>query len=190
MEELNSTIETTPEAQEPEAKTYTEAEVMALLQSESDRRVNEAQKKWAKKYERDMSLSKLDEEARAKQEMSNTIADLQERIAEMEHDKTKLEITKTLANRGIDPLFADLLTFDTDIENAQRQIGKFADAFERAVSKRANELVGQTASIPQSTGYSVGDALTRDEFNKLSLSEQQRVYQSDPELYRQLTKRR
>ena len=43
-----------------EVKTYTQEEVLKLLQSETDKRVNQALATQQKKYEKQLSLSKLD----------------------------------------------------------------------------------------------------------------------------------
>ena len=56
-ETTNTSVETTAEAtgavaQEEVVKTYTQDEVLSLLQSETDRRVSEALKKQQKKYEK------------------------------------------------------------------------------------------------------------------------------------------
>ena len=51
-----------------EVKTYTQEEVLALLQSESDKRVTAALKKQQAKYEKQLSLSKLDGDEREKAE--------------------------------------------------------------------------------------------------------------------------
>ena len=44
-----------------ETKTYTQEEVLKLLQSETDKRVSQALAKQQKKYEKQLSLSNLDE---------------------------------------------------------------------------------------------------------------------------------
>lgn len=64
-----------------EAKIYTQEEVLTLLQSESDKRVSQALKTQVKKYEKQLSLSKLDGDERAKAEKDNYIAELEERLA-------------------------------------------------------------------------------------------------------------
>ena len=61
---VNETTETTVE----ETKTYTQEEVLKLLQSETDKRVNQALATQQKKYEKQLSLSKLDGDERAKAE--------------------------------------------------------------------------------------------------------------------------
>ena len=63
MEDIKNTsvenTEITTSTEEEEVKTYTQEEVLALLQKESDKRVTEALKKQQKKYEKQLSLSKL-----------------------------------------------------------------------------------------------------------------------------------
>ena len=59
-----------------EVKTYTQEEVLKLLQSETDKRVNQALKTQQKKYEKQLSLSKLDGDERAKADKDNRIAEL------------------------------------------------------------------------------------------------------------------
>ena len=76
-ENLNENIDVGTEDQgqeNNETKTYTQEEVMALLQSETDKRVTSALKKQQAKYEKQLSLSKLDGEERAKAEKDNRIA--------------------------------------------------------------------------------------------------------------------
>ena len=70
-------------AESAETKTYTQEEVLKLLQSETDKRVSQALKTQQKKYEKQLSLSKLDGEERAKAEKDNEIAELKEKLAHM-----------------------------------------------------------------------------------------------------------
>ena len=74
-QEVNGVEENTP-------KTFTEEEVLKLLQSEGDRRVTQALEKQKKKYEKEISLSKLDEDARASAEKDMKIQELQEQLKE------------------------------------------------------------------------------------------------------------
>lgn len=72
-----------------QAKTYTEEEVLALIQSEADKRVNQALKTQQKKYEKQLTLSQLDGEAREKAEKDNKIAELEEKLAAFQIEKNK-----------------------------------------------------------------------------------------------------
>ena len=82
MENTENTIvnDTQTETQSEEVKTYTQEEVLALLQSETDKRVSQALKTQQKKYEKQLSLSKLDGDERAKAEKDNRIAELEEHL--------------------------------------------------------------------------------------------------------------
>ena len=76
-EEIAETTET--------AKTYSEEEVMKLIQREADRRVNQALEKQKKHYEKQLSLSSLDDEAREKAEKDMRIGE------DMEDAQKKIE---------------------------------------------------------------------------------------------------
>ena len=85
-ENMNNTsvenqVEETSTPGTEEIKTYTQEEVLALLQSETDKRVTSALKKQQAKYEKQLSLSKLDGDERAKAEKDNRIAELEEQLA-------------------------------------------------------------------------------------------------------------
>ena len=83
MENENINVdETLEDGAAPEVKTYTQEEVLELLQKESDKRVSQALKTQAKKYEKQLSLSKLDGDERAKAEKDNRIAELEEQLAQ------------------------------------------------------------------------------------------------------------
>ena len=73
-------------------KTYTQEEVLKLIQAEADRRTNQALKTQAKKYEKQLSLSKLDGDEREKAEKDNRIAELEERLAQYEIEKKRIEV--------------------------------------------------------------------------------------------------
>ena len=91
IETLNENIDVGTEdqgqEQNTENKTYTADEVMALLQSESDKRVTAALKKQQAKYEKQLSLSKLDGDERAKAEKDNEIAELKEQLAQFQIER-------------------------------------------------------------------------------------------------------
>ena len=80
--ETNSTVENQVETTTEETKTYTQEEVLALLQSETDKRVTAALKTQQKKFDKQLSLSKLDGDERAKAEKDSRIAELEEQLAE------------------------------------------------------------------------------------------------------------
>ena len=72
----NKNVNEETKAQDTEAKTYTQEEVLALLQSETDKRVTAALKTQQKKFDKQLSLSKLDGDAREKAEKDARIQEL------------------------------------------------------------------------------------------------------------------
>lgn len=118
----------------------TMAEVMKMIQSEADRRVNAALAKQKKEFDKQMSLSGLDEQQRALTERDNTIEELNERIRTLTIRDNKAELVKTLANRGLPVEFADVIEVGEDAQAAQKKVealdAAFKQAVERAVAQR------------------------------------------------------
>ena len=109
---------------EETAKTYTQEEVLALIQSETDKRVTQALKTQQKKYEKQLSLSQLDGDERAKAEKDNRIAELEEQLAAFQTEKNRSELKSVLSSRGLSAEFADIVAIGDDISAAQANIDK------------------------------------------------------------------
>lgn len=189
MDENNIT-QTTEET--TEAKTYTAEEVNALLQQEGDRRVTSAMKKkereieaLKKQIENEKTLSQLDEDARAAAEKDMRIAELESQLKEFQLSRTKNEVMKVLNARGLSAEFADMLAIGTDAEEAQQMIDSFDKLFKKEVAREVKARLAQNSAVPQIADAMSGK-MTREQFDKLSLAEQQAMYNSDPELVRQL----
>lgn len=179
--EDNSTTTTTTITNE-EVKTYTQEEVLALLQSESDKRVQQALKTQQKKYEKQLSLSKLDGDERLKAEKDNRIAELEELVAQMNIEKNKSELKSVLSSRGLSAEFADLIAITDDIEESQAKIDALDKLFKLAVKLEVEKrLAGDTPKSGAST-----NELTKEGFEKLSLHEKNNLFMTNPSLYKKL----
>ena len=190
MENENTNI-TTEETKE-EAKTYTAEEVDALLQSEADRRVTSAMKKkereiaaLKKQIENEKTLSQLDEESRATAEKDMKIAELEGQLKDFQIAQSKNEVMKVLNARGLSAEFADMLAIGTDTEEAQQMIDNFDKLFKKEVAREVKARLADTSAVPQIADAMSGK-MTREQFNKLSLADQQAMYNSDPELVKNL----
>lgn len=175
MEE-NKDIET--KETETETKTYTQDEVLALIQSEADKRVAQALKTQQKKYEKQLSLSKLDDEAREKAEKDDRIAELEQKLAQMTIESNRSELKSTLGSRGLDARFADLLNITDDTEANQKVIADFDKLWKAAVNAEVEKRISSNAPKHNSTSPS---EMTKDTFAKMSLSEQSNYIQLHPE---------
>jgi uncharacterized protein YecE (DUF72 family) len=185
MAELENT-NTGAEAQAAEPatpKTYTEEEVQALLQKEGDRRVTEALKKAERKQldkEREATkLARMNEQEKYEYKLTQKEQELQEWESRLRLAENKNEASKILAEKDIDLALVDFVVAE-DAEKMNENIKKIDKAIKASVAKR---LAGKSpVRAPEPS-----EGLTKDAFRKMSLAEQNRLFVSDPELYRKLT---
>lgn len=169
-----------------ETKTYTQEEVLALLQKESDKRVTEALKKQQRKYEKQISLSKLDGDEREKAEKDNKIAELEEKLLEFQTERNKSELKSVLSSRGLSAEFADIIAISDDIEASQANIDKLDKLFKAAVKAEVEKRLAGAGGSPKGNGSGQSAEITKDSIKKMSLTELNELMESNPELYDKL----
>lgn len=182
MEE-NQNVNVTDTANE-ETKSYTQEEVLALIQSEADKRVTDALKKQQKKFEKQLSLSQLDDDARDRAIKEDKIAELEAQLAEFNKMQTKAEVTKVLASRGLDARFADLIAIDEDIEEAQAKIDNLDKLFKLSVKAEVEKRI--SGNTPKASTVGLDGGITKEQFNKMSIKEREELYKNNAELYKAL----
>lgn len=133
------------EQTQEEVKTYTQEEVQKLLQSETDRRVSQALATQQKKYEKQLSLSKLDDNERAKAEKDNRIAELEEQLAAFQVERNRSELKSVLSSRGLSAEFADIISINDNIETSQSNIDKLDKLFKAAVKAEVERRLAGNA---------------------------------------------
>lgn len=179
----------TIEQNDNSAKTYTAEEVNALLQRESDRRVNQALAKQKKEYERKLSLSNLDEAAREKAEKDNRIAELEEMVAQFNIEKNRSELKSTLAARNLDVRFADIISITDDIEESQKNIDLLDKMFKAAVKAEVEKRLAAAGGTPKGASNNAPSGeITKEQFKAMTLSQQAALARDNRELYDTLTK--
>lgn len=166
-----------------QTKTYTQEEVLALLQSETDKRVSQALKTQQKKYEKQLSLSKLDGDEREKAEKDNRIAELEEIVAKMNIDKNKSELKSVLSSRGLSAEFADIISITDDIEASQANIDKLDRLFKAAVRAEVETRIAGNA--PKGNGGGTPE-ITKESVKKMSMAELDKLSRENPELFNRL----
>lgn len=176
-EEVVETTETT------ETKTYTQDEVLALIQSEADKRVTAALKTQQKKYEKQLSLAQLDGDERAKAEKDNRIAELEEQLAQFNIERNRSELKSVLSSRGLSAEFADIITINDDIEASQANIDKLDKLFKAAVRAEVEKRLAGNA--PKGSGAASAEP-TKETAKKMSLVEMNELARNNPELYKKL----
>lgn len=182
MDELNEQIEQENEQAEQtnEGKdTFTKDEVLKLIQSESDKRVTQALKKQerelSKKYERQQSLASMNELDRTKAEYEDRITDLEAQLREFNVAKERAEMYKVMESRGMPTALADMISFgDDNVENLDK-IDNLQYVLKGWLEKEINSRInGQS---PTGTAVKGNGYMTKEEFQKLPLSEQMKMYE-------------
>lgn len=177
--------QTTTTTENESVKTYTQEEVLALIQSEADKRVTAALKTQAKKHERELSLSKLDDNEREKAEKDNKIAELQEKLAQYEIEKNKSELKSVLSSRGLSAEFADIIVINDDLTESQANIDKLDKLFKAAVKLEVEKrLAGSAPKGNTNNGNSA--EYTKENAKKMSLAEMNELASKDPDKFKTL----
>jgi translation initiation factor 2 alpha subunit (eIF-2alpha) len=187
MQENSTNItsnEVVEEATQTEVKTYTLEEVQSLIQSETDKRVTQALKTQQKKHEKELSLSKLDDDARAKAEKEQRIAELEEQLAQFTIERNKSELKSVLSSRGLSAEFADIINITDDLEASQENIDKLDKLFKSAVTEEVKKrLAGNT---PKGNASNAPTEITKENALKMSVAELAELERSQPELFKKL----
>ena len=177
-------VTTTEQQTEETPKTYTQDEVLALLQKETDKRVTQALATQQKKFDKQLSLSKLDGSEREKAEKDARIAELEELVAQMNTANNKSELKSVLSSRGLSAEFADIISITDDLEASQANIDKLDKLFKAAVKAEVEKRLAGTA--PKGNGAGANSAeITKETVKKMSLAELQQLKERNPELYKQ-----
>lgn len=164
-------------------KTYTQEEVLALLQSEADKRVTAALKKQQAKFEKQLSLSKLDTHDREKAEKDDRIAELEEQLALFHVERNKSELKTVLSSRGLSAEFADIITIGDDLELAQANIDKLDKLFKAAVKAEVEKRLAGNAPKGNGNGSA---SVTKEAAKNMTMAQLNELAQTNPELFNQL----
>lgn len=186
QENTNINVNETEVEETSTEKTYTQEEVLKLIQAEADRRTNQALAKAQKKYEKQLSLSKLDGDEREKAEKDNRIAELEERLAQYEIEKNRSELKSVLSSRGLSAEFADIIVINDDIEASQANIDKLDKLFKLAVKNEVEKRLAGNAPKGNIGGASA--EYTKENAKKMSLAEMNKLAKADPERFEALFK--
>lgn len=184
-------VEQTTTASVTEEKTYTQAELDAFLQQETDRRVTAALKKQQKKFEAEKSeaakLATMNEEQRKEFEFNKKVEEFEQREREFNIMQNKLSATKVMSERGLPVNFVDYIVAE-DAETMMDNINSFESAWKSAIADAVSARLGAESQAPKSKSVSQ-TGLSSEEFKKLSVAQQSEIYKTNPELYKQLTQR-
>lgn len=190
MEENKQT--TTTEEQntaEPANKTYTQDEVEKLIQSEADRRVNQAlskkEREMAKKLTEAEKLAKMSEEDKYKYQLEQKEKELAEKEREFILRDNKIAAMKVLSDKSLPAELVDFVVSE-DAEATMANINALDKLIKNAV---ATEVRTRLASPTPKAGLPTENEYTRESFSKLGYKERLELQRNNPELYNKLAGR-
>lgn len=192
MENEATNTETTAlgtEEQGQEVKTYTEDEVQAMLQKETDRRVSEAMKKAERKTQAKIKeaekLAQMNEEQKYQYELEQREKKIEAKERELALAENKASASAILADRGISTKLVDMVVAE-DADVMMENINTLDAAFKASVKA---EVEKRLASSTPKKNLPLNQSLTQESFRKMPLSQQAEIAKNNPDLYRQLTGR-
>ena len=179
MNETQEVITKNTDSAEQEQKTYTMDEIKEMMEKQVAKELATQQKK----YEKQLSLSKLDGDERAKAEKDNRIAELEEQLAQFQIERNKSELKSVLSSRGLSAEFADIIAINDDIEASQANIDKLDKLFKAAVKAEVEKrLAGNT---PKGNGSAPAE-ITKEAAMKMSMAQLQELEKTQPALFAKL----
>ena len=171
-------------------------ELQALLQSEGDRRVASAIKKREEKLKADYEAKMEQEKAEAVKLAKMTQAEREKATFEAERAKFEAEraefqrtqlLNQTmleLQKENLPVSFAEYMMDDT-AEKIAAKITDFKKLWQEEIQSAVDERI---KSKTPKAGATPKSAITQEEFKKMSYREKVALYESNPELYKALTK--
>lgn len=165
-------------------------ETITITPEELDNKIQQAiyknsqneKKKYEKELAKQKSLIGLDDKERLEAEKT----DLMEQLEEYKLTNIKLDTVKVLEKRGLSAELLDILVTSTDIEIVQANIEKLDKAFKKAVNDEVAKKINSTGT--KNSNNSNNNGITKEQFRKMSIAEQTNLFNTDKELYIQLSK--
>ena len=183
-EEETSTIQS---AQEPEERTFTQAEVDKIVQKRIARvEKSQAELEVAAEQDEAAKLESMTTQQKKAYEAKKKDDELAQLKQELTHFKMRGVATDILAEKGIssDKDVLDFVCADT-AEETQARIEKFAAIVDRvAGAKRKAQFTRSTAPAASQSGKETTDK----DFKRMSYQDRAKLKQSDPDLYMRLVK--
>lgn len=155
-----------------ESKTYTEEELKAKVQSETDKRVTEAIKTAREKWEKEAAeekkeaarLAKLTQEEREKELQAKQLKELEETKAELNRVLLEKDTIDRLSKENVPIAFKDFL-MGADAETTNENIKAFKEVYEAEVQKGVEErLKGKTPTVANQNAKADAWSLLREKY--------------------------
>jgi hypothetical protein len=169
-------------------KTYTQAEVDALLQQEGDRRVSSALKKqeakMAERLKEAQKVAAMNEQQKYEYELEQREKIVAEKEKELALSEMKNTASKILSEKGISLSLVDFVV-NEDAEVTNANINLLDKAFKQSVKEEVERRLA--SKVPMKSLPTDTSQITKEQFSKLSIAELSRLKQEQPELFNELS---
>jgi len=181
-------------------ESFTKEEVLNLIKAEreknkaeTDRRVNQAIEKITQKHKRQLEIQKtlsvLDDDARTAAAKDLRIQELEEALEKSNIANTKAEISKILSKRGMSVDLVDFVVTSADENECLEKINTLEEIYKEMVKNGVQERLKGYGGQVKGGADSDYTGITKEDFAKMSLSEQNEFYLKNKDLYMELIKK-
>jgi predicted RNase H-like nuclease (RuvC/YqgF family) len=184
--ENTTNVETTAETSESERRVKAlEAEIAKLKQSVTNASADASKYKKEKQEIENQLKSKMTEEERARAEQEAATAAMQQELEMLRNERNVANHKAQLVSIG----FEENLAQETAEAINAGETAKLFDGIRKFIATHDKEL--QAKSLMNNPVLSGGEAkktMSREEFNKMGYTERVKLFNEDPELYKEMTK--
>lgn len=175
----------TQEETETTEKTFTQAELDAIIQKEKAKAKRSAEREYKAKMDEAEKLRKMNAEQKAEYEAQKQADRIAELEAQLNRNGLEKEASKMLSEAGI-VASDDILNFvvKDDAEGTQEAVNALSILVNDLADKKVSEMLkGKT---PKKVEQSTTGAITKKQFDKMGYKDRNELLQNNPELYHQL----
>lgn len=159
-----------------------------ITQAEMDRMISKMyeqfEAKFSKKQEEAVKLANMNAEEKARYQLEQQQQKIEEMQRNFNMQQNKSECMKILAEKNIDVSLADFVVAE-DAETMKANIDKIEKAFKKSVETEVNNRLKGTTPKKD---IAMPKEITKETFNKMTLSQQTELFNVNRELYEQLIK--
>ncbi|HFI0051306.1 TPA: DUF4355 domain-containing protein [Streptococcus suis] len=186
VETEKETVDTSETAETTE-KTFTQAELDAIIQKEKAKAKRSAEKEYQAKIDEAEKMRKMNADQKAKYEAKKQADYIAELEAKINRSGLEKEASKMLSDVGIsvDDNILGFVVKDT-AEATKEAVESFSALVNDLADKKVSEMLkGKT---PKKVEQTTSASITQEQFNRMSYRAQLDLQKADPELYEKLSK--
>lgn len=186
VETEKETVDTSETAETTE-KTFTQAELDAIIQKEKGKAKRAAEREYQAKMDEAEKMRDMNEAQKAEYEAKKQADYIAELEAKINRSGLEKEASKLLSEGGMiaDDKILNFVVKDT-AEDTLEAVNSFAALVNDLADKKVSEMLkGKT---PKKVEQTTSAGITQEQFNRMSYRAQLDLQRNDPELYEKLSK--